>query len=199
MHDLIRTALVLAVVLTAVPLGASAGTTTSVDNGVQMIVTTPDVAAAKKPKKKPSGKAKAVAKAIVPDIVPDGPSDANKRYANAVVENAEALIGRPYRFGGTTLAGFDCSGYTQYVFRKVGIAIPRTADAQFAAGRKIAGDPLPGDLVFFQTYDYGASHVAIYLGGGQFAQSIGTNVNVGDFNSPYFRGRYLGARRFLPE
>jgi len=60
------------------------------------------------------------------------------------------------------------------------------------------GDQLPGDLVFFQTYDYGASHVGIYLGNGLFVNSIGANVHVASFASPYFRSRYLGARRFLP-
>ena len=179
--------------LFAAPALAIAGTTTQDDNGVQMIVTMPDAPTASKPRKKPA------AKQTVPEIADAEPSDSNKRYTNALIENAEALTGRPYIFGGTTPAGFDCSGYVQYVFASIGVHIPRTADAQFAAGRKIAGDPLPGDLVFFQTYDYGASHVALYLGGGHFINAIGSDVHVADFNSPYFRGRYLGARRFLPD
>jgi len=184
----------LAVLCTLVaPRGALAETTTQNENGVEIIVTTPDTPATTKPKRK------AAAKSIVPEIASVAPSDTNERYTSALIENAQALAGRPYRFGGTTPAGFDCSGYTQYVFATIGIHIPRTADAQFAAGRKITGDPLPGDLVFFQTYDYGASHVALYLGGGTFINAIGSTVHVADFNSPYFRGRYLGARRFLPD
>ncbi len=173
---------------------ADADTTTRNDSGVQIIVTTPD-----SPPSAAKPKARLAAKPTVPEIASQGPSDTNKSYTNALIENAQALAGRPYRFGGTTPAGFDCSGYTQYVFGSVGIHIPRTADAQFAAGRKVAGDPLPGDLVFFQTYDYGASHVALYLGGGHFINAIGSNVHEADFNSPYFRGRYIGARRFLPD
>ena len=101
-------------------------------------------------------------------------------------------------WGGAAPGGFDCSGFTHYAFARLGIAIPRTADVQFAAGRPIVGDPLPGDLVFFQTYDYGASHVGIYLGGGRFVNSIGDNVHIASFGSTYFRERYIGARRFLP-
>ncbi|MBD5657449.1 MAG: C40 family peptidase, partial [Candidatus Eremiobacteraeota bacterium] len=109
-----------------------------------------------------------------------------------------ALVGTPYIWGGTSPRGFDCSGFTYYLFARLGIRIPRTADAQFAAGRPIFGDPLPGDLVFFQTYDYGASHVGVYLGDGRFVNSIGSNVHIASFASPYFRSRYIGARRFLP-
>jgi cell wall-associated NlpC family hydrolase len=118
--------------------------------------------------------------------------------ADALLRNALALIGTPYVWGGTSPAGFDCSGYTYYAFALLGIRIPRTANDQFSAGRRVTGDPLPGDLVFFQTYDYGASHVGLYLGRGQFINAIGRNVHVESFASPYFRGRYIGARRFLP-
>jgi cell wall-associated NlpC family hydrolase len=114
-----------------------------------------------------------------------------------VAEYAQKLVGAPYLWGGAGPGGFDCSGYTQYVFRQFGIAIPRTADVQFAYGQTIDGDPLPGDLVFFQTYDYGASHVGVYLGNGYFVSSIGANVHVSSFASAYFTSRYLGARRFV--
>ena len=99
--------------------------------------------------------------------------------------------------GGASPSGFDCSGFTQFAFATVGIRIPRTADKQFYDGKVIAGDPLPGDLVFFQTYEYGPSHVAIYLGNGEFVNAIGKDVHVESFQSDYFRSRYLGARRFL--
>ena len=190
---MIRSAFALAALSALVPLAASAGTTTSTSDGVQVIVTTPDVPASSKPKPKK----KPPARSVVAESA-DGASDTNRRYSDALLENAEALLGRPYRFGGRSPAGFDCSGYTQYLFAQIGIRIPRTADAQFAQGR-VVGNPEPGDLLFFQTYDYGASHVALYLGGGQFINAIGADVHEADFNSPYFRGRYLGARRFLPD
>jgi len=119
--------------------------------------------------------------------------------AGPLLSVATSLLGVRYTWGGASpVSGFDCSGFTWYAFSRLGIAIPRTADAQFYAGRPVIGDPLPGDLVFFQTYDYGPSHVGIYLGNGAFVNSIGSDVHVATFASPYFRGRYLGARRFLP-
>jgi cell wall-associated NlpC family hydrolase len=130
---------------------------------------------------------------------PRKPSGATLPGASALLHNALAYVGVPYRMGGATPAAFDCSGFTQYAFSTVGIAIPRTADQQFYKGRAVNGDPLPGDLVFFQTYQYGPSHVGLYLGGGQFVNAIGKDVHIETFDSPYFRGRYLGARRYLPD
>ncbi len=119
------------------------------------------------------------------------------RGASTLVRTALGFIGTPYVWGGSAPGGFDCSGFIYYLYAQLGVHIPRTADVQFAAGRAVVGDPLPGDLVFFQTYDYGASHVGLYLGQGRFVNSIGDNVHVASFASPYFRSRYLGARRFL--
>ncbi len=178
---------------------AYAGTVTDMQGGVQTIVTEPDVVPSAHPHPK---KRKSVA--VVPRPVPTpgpstGPSEANMHITNALVHNAEAMLGRPFRMGGASPAAFDCSGFVQYVFATVGVPIPRTADVQFARGRPIAGPPLPGDLVFFQTYAYGPSHVGLYLGGGRFINAIERDVHVSDFNSGYFRGRYLGARRYLPD
>jgi cell wall-associated NlpC family hydrolase len=124
------------------------------------------------------------------------PQAGSSPAADALVRYAFSFVGAPYVWAGASPSGFDCSGFTQYVFKQLGVAIPRTADAQFAAGLPVS-DPLPGDLVFFQTYDWGASHVGIYLGSGYFLNAIQTDVHVSSFASEYFRGRYLGARRFL--
>jgi len=119
--------------------------------------------------------------------------------ADAVVRYALELQGRPYRFGGADPSGFDCSGFVQFVYAAYGIRLPRTADAQFASGAAIdSARPQPGDLVFFQTYEYGPSHVAIYIGNGSFVGSIGADVHVSNFASPYFASRYLGARHVIP-
>jgi len=115
----------------------------------------------------------------------------------AIVGYALHFLGTPYVWGGASPSGFDCSGYTWYVYRMLGFAIPRTADVQFAEGYPVA-DPMPGDLVFFQTYDYGASHVGIYIGGGRFVSAIAGSVQIGSFGSTYFGSRYIGARRFAP-
>jgi len=165
---------------------ASAGTSVSVVSGVEVIVSTPDQPP--QPAARPSAKARR--SAASPAALPGG-------RAGALIRTAMSLVGTPYVWGGASPSGFDCSGFVWYAYNRVGIAIPRTADVQFAAGRPVDGDPQPGDLVFFQTYDYGASHVGLYLGNGWFVNAIGTDVHLANFDSDYFRGRYLGARRFL--
>lgn len=81
--------------------------------------------------------------------------------AAAVLEIARRYVGVPYVYGGTTPAGFDCSGYTQYVFAQVGVSLPRTSSDQRYAGTVVsAADARPGDLVWWP------GHVGIYTGGG---------------------------------
>src|SRR4051812_29397647 len=78
---------------------------------------------------------------------------------------AKKFLGVPYKWGGTTPSGFDCSGYLTYVYHEFGIELPRTSADQFAEGEKVGnGEMVPGDLVFFTTYKAGASHSGIYLG-----------------------------------
>ncbi len=115
--------------------------------------------------------------------------------AMSLTRSAMRFIGTPYVFGGTSPSGFDCSGYTQHVFAMLGIAIPRLADAQFYAGRPTSGGMTTGDLVFFQTYEPGPSHVGIYLGNGRFVHSSSHGVMVSRLGDSYWRSRYLGAKR----
>jgi cell wall-associated NlpC family hydrolase len=88
---------------------------------------------------------------------------------------AASLAGIYYVYGGTTTAGFDCSGYTQYVFARVGINLPRTSQAQQAAATPVS-NPQPGDLVFF---GYPAGHVGIYAGNGMMWDSPRSGTAVG--------------------
>jgi cell wall-associated NlpC family hydrolase len=127
--------------------------------------------------------------------LPGAQSARGAAISAAIVSYALRFIGMPYVWGGASPGGFDCSGYTWYAYRMLGYAIPRTADMQYVAGRPVSS-PLPGDLVFFQTYDYGASHVGIYLGSGRFVNSIAGNVHISSFGDGYFASRYIGARRF---
>jgi cell wall-associated NlpC family hydrolase len=117
--------------------------------------------------------------------------------AASLTRNAMRFIGTPYVFGGTSSSGFDCSGYTQHVFAMLGIALPRTADAQFYAGRPTRGGNTAGDLVFFQTYLPGPSHVGIYIGGGRFIHSSSHGVRISALSESYWASRYLGAKRVV--
>ena len=119
--------------------------------------------------------------------------------ANSIISSSMNYIGVPYVFGGTSPYGFDCSGYVQYVFAKAGISIPRTADVQYDFGTPISTTELvPGDLVFFETYTYGASHVGIYLGDGNFIHaSSSQGVTINSLSQAYYSSHYIGARRIL--
>ncbi|MBV8596584.1 MAG: C40 family peptidase [Candidatus Eremiobacteraeota bacterium] len=114
-----------------------------------------------------------------------------------LTKTALRYLGVPYMWGGESFSGVDCSGFVQAVFRRNGIELPRTADAQFEVGRRVAGSGLqPGDLVFFQTYAEGASHVGIYLGQGQFVHASSSNgVRVDSMSESYYASRFIGARR----
>mgnify|MGYP003819976029 CR=1 FL=1 len=116
-----------------------------------------------------------------------------------LISTAYGYLGVPYVFGGTSPWGFDCSGFTQYVFRQIGISIPRTADVQYYNYPKVSVSNLqPGDLVFFETYEYGPSHCGIYIGGGQMIQAgSSTGVTVSPVFSGYFGARYIGASRVI--
>jgi cell wall-associated NlpC family hydrolase len=110
---------------------------------------------------------------------------------------AESYIGTHYVWGGTTPnPGFDCSGFTQHVFHHLGINLRRTSQEQYLEGAPITESNLqPGDLVFFITYTYGASHVGIYIGSGRMVDSEVSGVIIDNITNSYWAPRYLGARR----
>jgi cell wall-associated NlpC family hydrolase len=108
---------------------------------------------------------------------------------------AASLVGTPYRYGGATPAGFDCSGLVFYVYHELGLTVPRTAAGQRAAVTRVDQEQLqPGDLVFFYTP---ADHVGIYLGSGEFvhAPASGRSVARARLDSPYFALGYAGGGR----
>jgi hypothetical protein len=119
-------------------------------------------------------------------------------YQHEVCSNAKAQIGTPYIWGGTAPGGFDCSGFSQYVYKENGFTIPRTAAEQFhslAAVKELE----PGDLVFFRTHGRGISHVGIYIGSGEFIHSParGQDIRTDNLYSQYWKDHYAGARRVL--
>lgn len=130
-----------------------------------------------------------------------------KRSANAapqadavldqVASLARRMIGTPYRFGGRTPAGFDCSGLVFYVYGRAGVTVPRTATEQRRASRALDRDEAePGDLVFFKTKER-APHVGIYLGGQWFvhAPSTGRPVSIEKLDADYYRRHFVTLAR----
>ena len=111
-----------------------------------------------------------------------------------VVNCAQNCVGKPYVYGGSGPDSFDCSGLAYYCH---GSSIPRDSYSQFAGGRGGSGDS--GDLAFFHTYDSGASHVAICLGGGQMihAENPSAGVHYDNYTgNTYYASRLLGFRRY---
>jgi len=121
-------------------------------------------------------------------------------FASSKLDEAiDELIGTKYRSGGTTTSGFDCSGFTSYVFRQLGIDLPRTSAQQSEVGSAVAKDDLrEGDLVYFNTSGKGVSHIGIYVGNGKFAHSSSSKgVVISELSDDYYVKRYLGARRVM--
>ncbi len=117
-----------------------------------------------------------------------------------ITGTALGLRGTPYREGGADPAGFDCSGFVQYVFAQHGVKVPRRVTDQFRAGKDVPSSQLePGDLVFFSTVAPGASHVGIALGGDEFvhAPSSAGDVRVEHLSVSYWATRFVGARRVI--
>lgn len=111
----------------------------------------------------------------------------------------DGVYGTPYRTAGTTTKGFDCSGFTMYVFKQFGIDLPHSSGAQSKLGKKVAKDELrEGDLVFFNTSGKGVSHVGIYVGDGKFAHSSSSKgITISSLSDSYYSKRYLSARRIM--
>jgi peptidoglycan DL-endopeptidase CwlO len=122
---------------------------------------------------------------------PEGATVAPPSRYGGVVGIAMRYLGTPYVWGGASPSGFDCSGFTMYVYAQVGVSLPHSSYAQYGMGVAVSQSQLqPGDLVFF----YGLGHVGIYIGGGQYIHSphTGDVVKISSIGSGY-----VGARRIL--
>jgi len=118
-----------------------------------------------------------------------------------VIGTAQALLGTPYRFGGTTPKGFDCSGFVGYVFLQAAhLTLPRETYRMVLAGKPVSVAELaPADLVYFKIDSQKPLHVGIYIGDGKFIHAPSTRgrVNVQHLDRDFWRTRYLGARRLI--
>ena len=130
-----------------------------------------------------------------PSVPVAPPADASR--GAQVVAIALRYLGVPYRWGGASPAtGFDCSGFTMYVFAQIGVSLPHYAAAQYRMGVPVSRSQLqPGDLVFFR----GLGHMGMYIGGGNFihAPQTGDVVKTSSINEPYRVANWVGARRVL--
>jgi len=146
----------------------------------------------------PVGRAAAGTNAASSITTPHTVTDAERRLREA----ADPWMGTPYKLGGTTRNGVDCSAFVQAVYKAVySVDLPRTAEEQETLGAKVdRRDLQAGDLVFFRTKGMGpffkSRHVGVYLGGGEFAQASGRlGVNVTPLSNRYWSKKYEGARR----
>lgn len=122
-----------------------------------------------------------------------------------VLEYAKSFIGTPYVYGGASSKGFDCSGFTMYIFAHFGISLPHSATSQLSYGLEVSRANLaPGDLVFFRDTNYStkaASHVGIYLGDGNFIHASssvsGKRVTIDSLNSAYHASVFTVGRRII--
>ena len=139
-------------------------------------------------------------KALLGKDMPEDLAHGSNYMNRRIIETSKQYIGVPYVFGGNSpKTGLDCSAYVKLVFSQVGINLPRTADVQYTVGTPVStADLIPGDVVFFQTYAPGASHVGIYLGEGNFIHaSSSKGVTISSLSSAYYSTHYIGARRMV--
>jgi cell wall-associated NlpC family hydrolase len=134
--------------------------------------------------------------------IPESPPPSTA--ATRVLRAADSYVGVPYVWGGNTPKGFDCSGFTKYIFAKYGVSLPRTSREQVRAGSAVAPDfraLRPGDLMMFAEPGGAISHVAIYVGNGRIIHASSSNGGVGytDLNSggDWFVAYFVAARRVL--
>lgn len=132
-------------------------------------------------------------------------SDVSRSGSNAtgdrIVAKAAEYLGTPYRYGGASPGGFDCSGFTSYIFSQFGISLYRTAAGQYGNGVPVSkGNLIAGDLVFFACYSSSINHVGIYVGNGRFIHSSSPSsggVIYSALNSGYYAKAYVGATRVI--
>ncbi|MCJ7687752.1 MAG: C40 family peptidase [Clostridiaceae bacterium] len=139
----------------------------------------------------PSSKSKSIGETSSKSIFTGGKSN--------LISYAYNFIGRPYVWGGEGPRSFDCSGFTKYIYKEFGVNLPHYTGSQIGKGSSVSRENLEqGDLIFFNT-DGKASHVGIYVGGGDFihASSGSKKVTVSNLSQSYYNKRFAGARRIF--
>ena len=138
----------------------------------------------------------ALAAGCASDPITDAP---NRQSAVKASEIAASMVGKPYRYGGRSPQGFDCSGLVHFSYQRAGLEVPRSTRSQRSSSRKVSLSRLGrGDLLFFDQEGKRSSHVGIYLGRERFvhAPSSGKRVRIDSLNDPYWQKHLVDARRF---
>ncbi|ANF97140.1 C40 family peptidase [Paenibacillus bovis] len=140
-----------------------------------------------------------LAASIICTANPAGASASSSTFKSEIKTEASKVIGTPYVLGGTSTRGFDCSGFTRYVYKKLNKTLPRTARQQARIGKPVAkGNLSVGDLVFFNTMGRGISHVAIYIGHNKIIHAASSSgVTISSLSQSYYAKRYVTARRVV--
>jgi N-acetylmuramoyl-L-alanine amidase len=140
---------------------------------------------------------------VVPGLAQEAKPE-SQGFVSSILNKAKEYLGTPYRYGGTTPKGFDCSGFVRFVFGAFGMELNRSSVAQADQGISVSLNEIqPGDLLFFKTRgkQNRISHVGIYLGGGQFIHAGSGGgpqsrcVKIGELDSTYYASRLVSARR----
>jgi cell wall-associated NlpC family hydrolase len=148
----------------------------------------------------PQSKLVLPAPGIIETPMPTPQSVAEASVGSEIVIRAVALLGSPYKWGGSGPLAFDCSGLVRYLHHEVGIEVPRTALEQYMASTPVSTAKLePGDLLFFRTRGRNVSHVAIYAGSGRFvhAPQTGRSIELGTLDDGYYGARFVAAGRLF--
>ena len=162
---------------------------------------------------RPSGSSSAAGVSSAASSIPAASAVSNgKTYTisasiDDLIAYAKSFLGVPYVYGGTSPKGFDCSGYTMYIFKHFGISLPHSATSQLGHGIPVTREELqPGDLVFFRDTNYStkaASHVGIYIGNSQFIHATssrgGKYVDIDSLNEAYHSRVFTVGRRLIEQ
>ncbi|MCA1060873.1 LysM peptidoglycan-binding domain-containing protein [Rossellomorea aquimaris] len=132
------------------------------------------------------------------EVKPSAPESSSSFSVNKLLSEATSHMGTPYVWGGSSVGGFDCSGFIYYVFKQAGAqGIQRLSSEGYYNRSYYVNQPQPGDIVFFEnTYKKGISHLGIYLGNNEFIHAGDNGVQVSSLNNSYWKSKFDGFKRF---